>query len=97
VSTATTFEEKGEPKRIRTEVPLLASLTPYRWPNRLTGDATLISVCGMPSGPANTAWIGTMKLGPDQHPSHLHYLHFRARIGSSLHSYFTHAGPKVVN
>ena len=25
----TTFEEKGQPKRIRTEVPLLASLTPY--------------------------------------------------------------------
>ena len=27
----TTFEEKGEPKRIQTEVPLLTSLTPYRW------------------------------------------------------------------
>ena len=26
----TTFEEKGEPKRYRTEVPLLTSLTPYR-------------------------------------------------------------------
>ena len=26
----TTFEEKVEPKRIRTEVPLLTSLTPYR-------------------------------------------------------------------
>ena len=26
----TIFEEKGEPKRIRTEVPLLISLTPYR-------------------------------------------------------------------
>ena len=26
----TTFEEKGEPKRIRTEVPLLTSLTSYR-------------------------------------------------------------------
>ena len=24
------IEEKGEPKRIRTEVPLLTSLTPYR-------------------------------------------------------------------
>ena len=24
------FNEKGEPKRIRTEVPLLTSLTPYR-------------------------------------------------------------------
>ena len=24
------FEEKGEPKHIRTEVPLLTSLTPYR-------------------------------------------------------------------
>ena len=27
---ATTFEEKGEPKQIRTEVLLLTSLTPYR-------------------------------------------------------------------
>ena len=27
----TTFEVKGEPKQIRTEVPLLTSLTPYRW------------------------------------------------------------------
>ena len=26
----TTFEEKGEPKQIRTEVPLLTSLTSYR-------------------------------------------------------------------
>ena len=26
----TILEEKGEPKRIRTEVPLLTSLTPYR-------------------------------------------------------------------
>ena len=26
----TTFEEKGEPKRIRTEAPLLTILTPYR-------------------------------------------------------------------
>ena len=26
----TTFEEKGEPKRIRTEAPPLTSLTPYR-------------------------------------------------------------------
>ena len=25
----TTFDQKGEPKRIRTEVPLLTSLTPY--------------------------------------------------------------------
>jgi len=26
----TTFEVKGEPKQIRTEVPLLTSLPPYR-------------------------------------------------------------------
>ena len=26
----TAFEKKGEPKRIRTEAPLLTSLTPYR-------------------------------------------------------------------
>ena len=29
-SQTTTFEEKGEPKRIRTEVPPLTSPTPYR-------------------------------------------------------------------
>ena len=28
---ATNFEEKGEPKRIQTEVPLLTSLTPYHY------------------------------------------------------------------
>ena len=27
----TTFEEKGEPKQIRTAVPLLKGLTPYCW------------------------------------------------------------------
>ena len=27
----TTSEDKGEPKRIRAEVPLLTSLTPYPW------------------------------------------------------------------
>ena len=27
----TTFEEKSDPKQIPTEVPLLTSLTPYRW------------------------------------------------------------------
>ena len=27
----TTLEGKGEPKQIRAEVPLLTSLTPYRW------------------------------------------------------------------
>ena len=32
----TTFEEKGEPKRIRTEVPLLTSLTLTARPNRFT-------------------------------------------------------------
>ena len=30
-SKTTAFQEKGEPKRIRTKVPLLTSLTPYRW------------------------------------------------------------------
>ena len=43
----TTSEEKGEPKRIRTEVPLLTSLT--AGPNRLT------RVIGMlPSTPHNS-------------------------------------------
>ena len=27
----TTFEQKGEPKQIRTDVLLLTSLSPYRW------------------------------------------------------------------
>ena len=27
----TTFEVKGEPKRLRTQVPLLTSQAPYRW------------------------------------------------------------------
>ena len=27
----TTLEEKGEPKQIRTDAPLLTSLNPYRW------------------------------------------------------------------
>ena len=27
----TTFQDKGEPKQIQTEVPPLASLTPYRY------------------------------------------------------------------
>ena len=27
----TTFEEKGEPKRNRTEIPLFTILTPYHW------------------------------------------------------------------
>ena len=43
----TTFEEKGEPKRIRPEVPLLISLTPYRLtvrPNRLTYNFPLCPV-----------------------------------------------------
>ena len=30
----TTFEDKGEPKQKRTEVPKLTSLTPYRWAKR---------------------------------------------------------------
>ena len=29
--TTVTLEEKGEPERNRAEVPLLTSLTPYRW------------------------------------------------------------------
>ena len=33
----TTFEEKGEPKRIRPEVPLLTKLRLTARPNRLTG------------------------------------------------------------
>ena len=40
----TTFEGKGEPKRrIRTEVPLLTSLTPYHWAKRRL---TISSCCG---------------------------------------------------
>ena len=41
----TIFEEKGEPKRIRTEVPLLTSLTPYRWAK----PGHVVCVHGVPS------------------------------------------------
>ena len=32
------FEKKGEPKWIRTDVPLLTSITPYRWANPAHGN-----------------------------------------------------------
>ena len=38
----TTFEEKGEPKQIRTEVPLLTSLSAI--PNRLTAKILCVSL-----------------------------------------------------
>ena len=38
------FEGKGEPKRYRTEVFPLTSLTPYRWAKRLT-EVVLLSCC----------------------------------------------------
>ena len=38
----TTFEEKLEPKRYRTEVLALTSLTPYRWAKPLTGDHFMV-------------------------------------------------------
>ena len=41
----TAFEEKGEPKRIRTEIPLLTSLTPtVRW---TWSDNELVKLCTM--------------------------------------------------
>ena len=46
----TTFEEKGEPKQIRTEVPLLTSLTtrPHRLTLRCAGkDSTLLYDLGL--------------------------------------------------
>ena len=47
VSTVTTFEEKGEPKQIRTEAPLLTSLTTR--PNRFSvgGAGSIALVCKM--------------------------------------------------
>ena len=39
----TTFKEKGEPKRIRTGVPLLTRLTPYRSPVRFSHGPTMVS------------------------------------------------------
>ena len=45
----TTFEEKGEPKRIRTEVPLLTSLRRHRWAQPAhgvrCGELTLVVYC----------------------------------------------------
>ena len=61
----TTFEEKGEPKRIRTEVPLRTSLTPYRWAKAahvtpLMGHSLYTHFNASPSGilSPNSATIG---------------------------------------
>ena len=39
------FEEKGEPKRIRTEVPLLTILTPYRWAKQAHNGMLVMDLC----------------------------------------------------
>ena len=39
------FEEKGEPKRIRTEVPLLTILTPYRWAKPAHNGILVMDLC----------------------------------------------------
>ena len=47
----TTFEEKGEPKRIRTEVPLFTNLTPYHYakpthrPKQLVSSVRFLDDC----------------------------------------------------
>ena len=55
----TISEEKGEPERIRTDVPLLTSLTPSARPNRLTAVAKdrgkLTSARGEGQGPLGGA------------------------------------------
>ena len=51
----TTFEEKGEPKQIRTEVPLLTSLKPYHWAKPASSsddDDVGLNVLRGPSGKA---------------------------------------------
>ena len=47
----TTFEEKGEPKLIRTESPLLTSLTPYRWDKPAPKNTSWSSVALRPQKP----------------------------------------------
>ena len=46
-----TSEEKGEPKQIQTEVPLLTSLTLIARPNRLTWTELRLSVALRPQKP----------------------------------------------
>jgi len=43
----TTFEEKGQPNRIRTEVPLLTSLTPFARPNWLPSFTTVCNIISL--------------------------------------------------
>ena len=53
------FEEKGEPQRIRTEVSLLTSLTPYRWAKPADMCDSTKCKCG-PVGP----WCKCGPVGP---------------------------------
>ena len=61
-SKITTSEEKGEPKRVRTEVPLLTSLTRYRWAKPADSDlqsSSLSSVALRPQRPYGLLGTGS--------------------------------------
>ena len=62
-----TFEEKGEPKRIRTEASLLTSLTPYRWAKAAHDISSARSSPQSPKRPSATAQnIMLKRWGPGQ-------------------------------
>ena len=92
----TTFEEKGEPKRIRTEVPLRTSLTPYRWAKAahvtsLMGHSLYTHFNASPSGilSPNSATIGNAT-------NWTLYLHF---ICSSLYicNFFFYSAQRIIH
>ena len=62
----TTFEEKGELKQIRTEVPLLISLTPYRLAkpaHNLLGDNSALNTFSQTASVFESVWPSGKALG----------------------------------
>ena len=54
---ATTFQEKGEPKRIRTKIPLLYSLTPYHQAKPSHCCLLFLFVCSVYNKTTTADWI----------------------------------------
>ena len=59
----TIFEEKGEPKRIRTEVPLLTSLTPPYLYNFATLKSLNTWRCSYSNGPVRESGLSSLLVG----------------------------------